>query len=40
MVSHSSHTNLANELLILVIRVAINSFMVENFVTYEKVLIK
>ena len=37
MVSHSSHIN--HEFLILVIRVTIVSFAIENFVTYEKVLI-
>ena len=41
MISHSSHTNhIVNELLILIIRVVSFSFMAENFVTYEKLLIK
>ena len=39
MESRSSH-NIINELLILVVRVATTiSFMIANFVTYEKVLI-
>ena len=40
MESRSSHTNIINELLKLAVRVATTiSFMIANFVTYEKVLI-
>ena len=41
MVSHNPHILIiANGLLILVIRVTTISFIIETFVTYEKVLIK
>ena len=41
MVSHNPHILIiVNELLLLVIRVTIVSFMVATFVTFEKVLMK
>lgn len=39
MVSHSSHTIIVNELLILVILVASISFFSSKFVTYAEVLV-